>query len=133
MADRNDRNKNPRKELLIHDVPAALHGALDTTAEVEKISINEAAVRILSDHYKVKHSTPENGLRGHTGPARTRLVNPDSTKLTIRGGAKLHRKIAVDAARRDGTLRGVILEILCLHYDLPAEPIGRRPRQKENT
>ena len=123
--------KNPRRELLILDVPPQLQTALKSKAVTDKISVNETAVRILADHYKVKHVTPENGLRGQQGPARTRTVNPDTSKLTVRGGAKLHRKISVDAARRDGTLRGVVLECLSLHFGLEPPPIGRRPRQQK--
>ncbi len=41
------------------------------------------------------------------------------------------RLAGVDAARRDGTLRGVVLEILALKFGLTPEPIGRRPRTKE--
>lgn len=123
--------KNPRRELMVTDVPAEIRDALEKSAAVQAVSVNEAAVRILAGHYNVKHLTPGNGLRGATGAPRAPRRNPDTTKLSIRGGAKLHRKISVDAARRDGTLRGVVLETLALHFNLEPPPIGRRPRQKE--
>jgi len=129
--DRNDRNKNPRRELLVTDVPHPIRSALDNEAAARKESVNTVAVRVLSTHYRVKFQPPENGLRGQQGTATNSFRrNADTTKLTIRGGAKLHRQIAVDAARRGGTLRGVILETLAVHYDLEPEPIGRRPRTK---
>ncbi len=116
---------------MVTDVPPAVRDALETAAAEQQVSVNEAAVRILAAHYNVKHLTPDNGLRGATGAPRAPRRNPDTTKLSIRGGAKLHRAIGVDAARRDGTLRGVVLEILALKFGLTPEPIGRRPRTKE--
>lgn len=118
---------------MIDEVPPELRACLYHSAAANEISLNEQAVRILADHYRVKWQTPSNGLRGHDGPPKAKTVNAGSSKLSIRGGAKLHRKIAVDAARRGGTLRGVVLECLSLHYQLEPEPIGRRPRKKETT
>lgn len=124
--------KNPRRELLIDGVPADIKQALRDDATEQKISVNEAATRILADHYKVKHSPAMNGLRGQADRSTHSFArNLDSEKLTIRGGSKLLRKVAVDAARRGGTMRGVVLEQLALHYDLDPPEIGRRPRKKE--
>ena len=127
--DRNDRTKNHRrKELMLDGVSPELRAALVASALENGTSVNEQAVRVLAAHYNVKLVTPENGLRGQTGPSPHIERQPDTTKLSIRGPAQLHRKIAVDAAKRDGTLRGVVLEQLSLHFHLEAEPIGRRPR-----
>ena len=127
--DRNDKAKNfRRRELMIDGVPYELRTALVAAAQENSISVNEQAVRVLATHYKVKLATPENGLRGQTGPSPHIERKPDTEKLSIRGPAQLHRKIAIDAAKRDGTLRGVVLEQLSLHFHLEAEPIGRRPR-----
>lgn len=132
MRDRNDKTKSHRrKELMVTGVPQELRAALVSAAIDNKTSVNEQAVRILAAHYNVKAATPVNGLRGHDGPPPTRERNPDTEKLSIRGPAKLHRAIDRDARKRGGTLRGVVLEILCLNYRLPTEPIGRRPRTKE--
>jgi hypothetical protein len=110
-----------RKDLLVHDVPPEIRDALVADAYQKNISINEAAVVILAAHYKVKHIpsgapfTSENGGKN----------------LSIRGGAKLHRKIDMERARRGGgTLRGIVLERLALHYGLEPEPISRRPKRK---
>jgi predicted HicB family RNase H-like nuclease len=115
---------------MIDGVPHQLRAALVSAARDNHISVNEQAVRVIATHYKVKLSTPENGLRGQTGPSPHIERKPDTEKLSIRGPASLHRKIAIDAAKRDGTLRGVVLEQLSLHFGLEAEPIGRRPRTK---
>lgn len=129
--DRNHKSKTPRRELLVADVPAEIRSALDTDATQNGVSVNAVAVRILCDHYNVKYQLPQNGLRGQAETATHSFRrNPDATTLTIRGGAKLHRKISIDAARREGTLRGVVLEVLALHYGQTPQPIGRRPRQK---
>lgn len=122
MRDPNHRNKNARKELMVTGVPHSLRAALLGDAKERGLPINEVAARILAERYNVKW-TPMNGH----GPVER---NPDSERLSIRGGAKLHKKISLDAVRRDGTLRGVVLECLCLHYNLPLEPIGRRPRKE---
>ena len=127
--DRNDKAKNfRRRELMIDGVPHQLRTALVSAARDNHISVNEQAVRVLATHYKVKLATPENGLRGQTGPSPHIERKPDTEKLSIRGPAALHRKMAVDAAKRDGTLRGVVLEQLSLWANMTPEPIGRRPR-----
>jgi hypothetical protein len=101
-------------------VPEEIRSRVVADATERNTSINEVAVSILADHYKVKYIptgapfTSENGGRN----------------LSIRGGAKLHRKIDMERARRGGgTLRGIVLERLALHYGLDPEPIGRRPKR----
>ena len=130
--DVNHRTKNHRrKELMIDGVPHELRASLVAAAQENSISVNEQAVRVLATHYRVKLATPENGLRGQSGPSPHIERKPDTEKLSIRGPAQLHRKIAIDAAKRDGTLRGVVLEQLSLWANMDPEPIGRRPRTKE--
>ena len=113
---------------MIDGVPHELRTALVAAAQENSISVNEQAVRVLATHYRVKLATPENGLRGQSGPSPHIERKPDTEKLSIRGPAQLHRKIAIDAAKRDGTLRGVVLEQLSLWAHMDPEPIGRRPR-----
>ncbi len=132
MKDRNDRAKNARHELLVHGVSPDLRKALNEEAKTRGVSVNEAAVILLSQCFKVKHVPVENGLKGATGPTHS-FPRGDSDILYIRGGTKLQRAITADARKRGGTLRGVVLECLCLHFDIPAEPIGRRPRQPKGT
>ena len=130
--DRNHKAKNfRRRELMIDGASPELRAALVLAARENSTSVNEQAVQVLAAHYKVKYTTPENGLRGQPGPSPHIERKPDTEKLSIRGPASLHRKIAVDAAKRDGTLRGVVLEQLCLHFGITPEPISRRPRTKE--
>src|SRR6185295_7691280 len=112
---------SPRKDLLVYDVPPAIREALVADAYGRNISINDCAVQILAEHYRVKHQPTGVPFSSDGG----------GKNLSIRGGAKLHRKIDIDRARRGGgTLRGIVLERLALHYGLEPEPIGRRPRRK---
>jgi hypothetical protein len=113
-----------RKDLLVYDVPEEIRNRVVADAYQQNTSINEIAVAILANHYKVKFIptgapfTSENGGKN----------------LSIRGGAKLHRKIDMERARRGGgTLRGIVLERLALHYGLEPPPIGRRPKQTKGT
>lgn len=108
-----------RKDLLVYDVPVEIRDALVADAHEQDISINEAAVTILAAHYKVKHIP--------TG--RPFTADDGGKNLAVRGGASLHRKIDMDRAQRGGgTLRGIVLERLALHYEIEPPPIGRRPR-----
>lgn len=112
-----------RKDLLVFDIPIEVKDALLADAEARNVSLNEMAVVILAEHYKVKYIPSGVPFKGDQG----------SRNLAIRGGAKLHRKIDIDRARRGGTLRGIVLERLSLYYGIPmTEPIGRRrPRRTE--
>lgn len=115
--------------MLVNGVPADLRAALDAEAKERGVSVNEAAVTILSRCFKVKHVPVANGLYGATGPTHS-FPRADTDKLYLRGGAKLHRAITADARKRGGSLRGVVLECLSLNFGLTPEPIGHRPKQK---
>jgi hypothetical protein len=113
---------SPRKDLLVFDVPPEIRDALVAEAYERNISINDLAVEICAARFKVKHIPSGVPFTSEEG----------SRNLAIRGGAKLHRKIDMERARRGGgTLRGVVLETLALHYGFEPPPIGRRPRRKE--
>ena len=126
--DPNHKTKSARKDLLVTDVPSEIRKALVSEAKARDCSINKVAVQILATAFKVKYVEPVNGLRGHEGAPRYRTADPST--LLVRGGAKLHRAITADAARRGGTLRGVVLEKIALNFQIEPQPIGRRPRKK---
>lgn len=129
--DRNHKNTSPRKSLLVTDIPTEIRKALVDDARSQDVSVNETAVRILCGCFNVKHVESLNGLRGQDGPPGFVAADPKNTTLLIRGGAKLHRQMDRARRKRNATLRGVVLECLALYYELPAPPVGRRPRQKK--
>ena len=115
-------SRSPRKDLLVYEVPDEIRLALVKDASEQDVSINECAVAILASYFKVKHQP--------SGVPFALADGNGGRNLSIRGGAKLHRKIDIERARRGGgTLRGIVLERLALHYGLTPEPIGRRPRR----
>lgn len=129
MIDRNSRNKNARKSLLITDIPTDIRKALVDDARSQDVSVNETAVKILCGCFGVKHVESVNGLRGQDGPPGFVAADPKNTTLLIRGGAKLHRKMDQARRKRNATLRGVVLECLAMNYSLAVPDVGRRPRQ----
>lgn len=107
----------------MHDVPLEIRGRLLDEARERNVSVNEAAVSILAAHYKVKVRP--------SGIAFAESRDKGSTNLAIKGGAKLHRKIDIERARRGGaTLRGIVLERLALYFGIEPPPVGRRPRTR---
>lgn len=123
--DRNHRNKNARKSLLLTDVPESIRVKLVADAKEQDTSINEAAVRILCAAMKVKHIPSANGYVAYDRGGRGALL--------LRGGAALHRALDRSARKRGGTLRGICLDSLSRHYDLGPYPITRQPRKERTT
>ncbi len=109
-----------RKDILVYDVPDDIREALINEARTVDVSINDMAVSILAKRFRVRHHS--------TGAPFT---DGEAVKFAIRVGATLHMKIDIERAKRGGgTLRGVVLETLALHYHLEPPSIGRRPRTK---
>lgn len=110
-----------RKDILVYDIPDEIRTALLVDAEERNMSVNDLTVTILAQRFKVKHK-----------PTGAPFTDGDMKNFAVRAGADLHRKIDIERARRGGgTLRGVVLESLALHYDLEPPPIGRRRPTKE--
>lgn len=108
-----------RKDILVYDIPDEIREALVGDARQRNLSLNEVIVQILASRFKVKIT-----------PTGAPYTDGEGERLSVRAGPKLHQKIALESARRSGTLRGVVLESLALHYNLDPPPIGRRPRTK---
>lgn len=112
-----------RKDILLYDIPPAIREALIGDARQQNISINDCALSILTADYKLKWE-----------PSAKPFVEPSGSRnIAIRGGAKLHRKVDIERAQRGGTLRGVVLEHLAIHYGIEPEPIGRRASRAATT
>ena len=108
-----------RRDILVYDVPEKIRRPLVRQAKRENTSINDLAVTILADHYKIDWS-----------PSGSPFTQGEGRNLSLRGGVKLHKKIDVERAQRGGgTLRGVVLEKLAIYYGVKPDPIGRRPRK----
>ncbi len=114
----NTPTKRQRRDILVQGVPNEIRKALVMDAKSRDLSINEVAVTILADRFKVKRE-----------PKTVPFANGDGHNLTVRAGAAIHKKVAVEAAKRNGNLRGVVLESFALHYGIEPPPIGRRPRK----
>lgn len=109
-----------RKDLLVYDVPPKIRKALVSDAKKRNISINDCALSILCDEFDLEWE-----------PSGKSFTHGGGKDLSIRGGALLHQQIDIERANRGGgTLRGVVLERLALHYGLKPEPIGRRPARR---
>ena len=115
-------SKRQRRDILVHDVPDEIRKALIADAKKRDLSINEVAVTILADRFRVKREAKVVDGRSAFGAS-------DGLNLTIRAGAAIHQKVAVEAAKRQGTLRGVVLETLAIHYGIDPPPLGRRSRK----
>lgn len=108
-----------RKAILVYDIPDDIREVLVADAQKQNVSLNEVVVQILAARFKVK-----------VAPTGAPFTDGEAEKLSVRAGPKLHMKIDVERAKRSGTMRGIVLEALALHYGLEPQPVGRRPRRK---
>lgn len=99
------------------DLPSDLREAMETDAKSSNMTLNDAAVQALSDHFQI-----ESKLSGF--PYRS-----TSERFKLRVPEELHQLIRMQAAHRLQTVRGVALSELSVHYGTtPIDP-GRRPRR----
>lgn len=108
-----------RKDIHVHQMPEETRRALIADAQEQGVSINEVASVILAETFKTKHVPSGRGFR----PG-----DYDSQNMSLRVGAVLHRRIALEAAKRGGTLRGIVLEALATHYGLEPVSVKRLPK-----
>ena len=105
------------KLIINEELPSDLRSALDEEAKTDNITVNDAAVRALSDHFKIESQL--SGFHYRDVALKFKLRVPD----------ELHKLIRIQAAHRFQTVRGVALSELALHYGVrPIDP-GRRPRK----
>lgn len=103
--------------ILNEEIPDDLRAAIDKEAQEDNITVNDAAVRALSDHFQI-----EPQLSGFQ-------YRPVSIRFKLRVPDALHQLIRIQAAHRLQTVRGVALSQLAFHYGArPIDP-GRRPRK----
>lgn len=104
--------------ILNEELPPDLRQALEDDARSQNITINDAASRILADHYGVPWEKSGFPYRDVSQRFKLRVTSP------------LHQKIRMDAASRLATIRGVVLSTLAEHYEVTAIDPGRRPRKE---
>jgi hypothetical protein len=106
-------------DLNVDHVPRQLTRRLASDARRRNVSINEAVVGVLAEHYRVTRDPTGAPFRGA----------PKGTTLLITLPDDLHRAVKMDAAATPrGTMRGLVISVLCRHYGInPPSPL-RRPR-----
>lgn len=111
---------NPSLKLILNEeLPAELREELEKDAKRRNWTINDAAVRILARHFRLR-------WQGSELPYRE-----SAPRVKIKVPEELHRKIWLRVSREPGaTVRGVTLSILAEHYELPPIDPRRRPRRK---
>ena len=55
--DKNHRNRTPRKDLLVFDVPSDIRDVLVADARDQNKSVNDTAIGIMAARYNVKHTS----------------------------------------------------------------------------
>lgn len=106
--------------MILNEVlPEDLRKALEADAEVRDISLNDAAIRILCEHFSLNCE-----IRSSFRPAQ-------ADRFKLRVPDELHRSIRVEAAHNGGTARGVVINLLSEHYGTELIDPSRRPRRRE--
>lgn len=108
-------------EIIVPDVPEAVWAALHADAEKRDVSRNEAAVSILAERYGVSREPSQVRFR-----SRGELNTDRPLQLVI--PSRLRTKLRRDAFKREATIRGLVIEALAEHYDIPFDSPQRRPR-----
>lgn len=121
------KRESPKIEVELHlmpslifneELPPDLREALEEDARNRGFTVNDAANRILSEHYEVEWESSGFPYR------------EIASRFKMRVPTALHQKIRMDAASRLVTIRGIVLSILADHYHVTAIDPGRRPRKE---
>lgn len=106
----------PTKLILNEELPARIRRALDRDAKTDDITVNDAAVRVLSERFKIEW-------------ARSRArFRPVSKRFKLRVSEELHQRVRIEAAMQSMTTRGIVLSILGEHYGIDGINTQRRRR-----
>lgn len=106
------------KMVLNEELPPDLRRELEDDARMRDLTMNDAATRVLSEHYGIEWEASGRGFR--TTSARFKLRVPE----------QLHRELRIQAADKMQTIRGITLNTLSTHYETEiVEPV-RRPRRE---
>jgi hypothetical protein len=109
-----------RVKILVADAPAEMKAAVDRAASESDSSRNEIVASAIAARYGLKYVS--------TGSPYTPGADLSAGPWSIEVPENVRRKLRVEAARRGGTISGLIRETLALRFDLSPEPVTRRPR-----
>lgn len=117
------RNHDLDVAMLIRDVPEPLRKAVRKDALKTGLSFGFMVGKILGDEFGV-----EVGEQGRViGSAH---IGGEAPNVTIRVPAELRTRIRVKAASLpNGTVRGVVIDVLARHYGKKTPGTSRRPRK----
>lgn len=106
------------KMILNEELPADLRQQLEEDATMHDLTMNDAATRVLSEHFGIEW-----------GPSG-RKFRVTSERFKLRVPENLHRELRIQAAERMQTIRGTALHILSTHYATDIVEPNRRPRRQ---
>ncbi len=107
-------------QILAADAPPELVARIDADARERNVTFQEAVVSALAKRFKVRR----------TASVRSYVDTPQGTTIHVKVSVDLRTQLRLQAAERNGTLRGVILDELAKHYGLPAVSTDRRSRSR---
>lgn len=107
-----------QKLILNEELPQDLRKELEEDAMMRDFTMNDAATRILSEHFDLEWRPSGRRFR------------ETSQRFKLRVSEELHRQLRVYAANNLQTIRGVALNILTTYYETDiVEPTRRARRQ----
>lgn len=112
----------PKVKILVPEVSAAMKVATDEAAREQNVSRNEWIGSTIAARYGLKYVTTGAEYR----PGADLTEGPWSVDLP----ENVRRKLRVEAARRGGTISGLVRETLAEKLGLPVESVKRRPRSR---
>ena len=104
--------------ILNEELPPDIRAKLNNDAMMQNRTLNDTAALILAQRL------------GSQAPLSPAPYRPGADRFKLMVAEPLHRKIRMEAARRQGTIRGTVLSILAEHYELEPIPSTRRPRRR---
>jgi hypothetical protein len=116
-----------RVKILVLDVEPAMREAVEREAERVGTSRNQIAVLALADRYGIPAAAVE--VASEFRPVDSFHDGPWSISVPV----EIRSRIRMEAARRDGTISGIVRAALAEALGLPEEIISRKPRRTERT
>lgn len=104
------------KLIINEELPTELRSALDKAAQANDMTVNDAASKVLADHFKVEWN--QSGF----------AYRPVALRFKLRVSDDLHKVLRVHAAQKLYTIRGLALSTLSNHFRTGEISPHRRPR-----